>query len=132
MKVTIFLNILAVSLTFACVNALDCYWDEWQCGDECIGRYGDCNGSCKPWFMKCNSSTWQTSCWHYSAICDGRVDCEDGSDEENCPQDCGEIRPTLKGYFGSKLGTVDCDGIKTCAGEPCNNKCLRFAIKIFL
>ena len=35
---------------------LDCAYDEWQCGDQCIKEFEMCNETCPPWYMKCESN----------------------------------------------------------------------------
>ena len=73
--------------------------------------------------MKCKNRS--RSCLHYTDICDGNMDCDDESDEKNCPEDCEiPVRSTLDPYFGDSNGMVDCNGNKSCAGDPCNEKCL--------
>ena len=94
---------------------LNCKYKEWQCGNECISYYNTCNDTCPPWFMKCKFRS--------------NIDCDDGSDEQNCPEDCEiPVRSTLGdyfGHFGKNNGMVVCNGNKSCAGDPCNEQCLR-------
>ena len=50
------LLLFTLLLTFAFADAdsaLDCGWNEWQCGDKCINDHSDCDGTCQPWYMKC-------------------------------------------------------------------------------
>ena len=126
-----FLLVLVLFESISGKESLDCAYNEWQCGDECIRDYKACNGTCPEWDWKCTDSrSWYNKiadCIHYGELCYGGSHCDDGSDEEDCPKDCEiPVRDTLDNYFGTKNGVVNCNGKKICAGDPCNGKCLRY------
>ena len=104
-------------------RCISCDYDEWQCGMNCIGKHEKCNETCLPWYWKCphNQSlsyhelSPHGDCLDYANICDGEVDCLDGSDEENCPEAC-EIPVAV---------TVACKGNKICSHDACEDQCFR-------
>ena len=44
-----FLLVLFLFESISGNEVLDCAYNEWQCGDECIRDYKACNGTCPEW-----------------------------------------------------------------------------------
>ena len=131
-----------------------CYFDEWQCGSDCIKKTKPCNGTCPKWRWKCfdnnhnddkyESSGWsddESAIWNDDEepifdldrsslnpiekciptwdICNGKIDCQDESDEMNCPTSCELPASIFSGIFN----IVPCNEHKICVDEPCEENC---------
>ena len=102
---------------------LNCRYNEWQCKDACINEYRMCHDTCKQWYTKCVPESKCLGPWH---ICNGKVDCDDGSDEAGCSDNCEvPVRESVAYHIGNGY-LVDCNGNKSCAGDPCNEECVRY------
>ena len=77
----------------------------------------------------------EKDCLNSNRICNGNVDCLDGSDEMNCPEAC-EV-PEVPNYIHNILiednnkKVVACKDEKICANSPCMNKCFRYTYTLF-
>ena len=77
----------------------------------------------------------EKDCLNSNRICNGNVDCLDGSDEMNCPEAC-EV-PEVQNYIHNILiednnkKVVACKDEKICANSPCMNKCFRYTYTLF-
>ena len=52
-KLVIFVSANLLHLSYA-NEVLDCRYNEWQCGNECIRDFWSCNGTCPQWDWKCS------------------------------------------------------------------------------
>ncbi|XP_026805065.1 uncharacterized protein LOC113548401 [Rhopalosiphum maidis] len=143
---------VCIPLGWLCDSQKDCLEgdDEYNCyntvdntneGDSSIGLYNNNDnwyynrGTCKKFEFRCRSRR-MSVCLPNSWLCDGRVDCDDGWDENefNCGRTYGGLRPGFgefnaredqtcitKNNFKCWQGTgciglrAVCDGIKDCA-----------------
>lgn len=143
---------VCIPLGWLCDSQKDCLEgdDEYNCynnavdtndGESTNGLYNNndnwyySRGTCKKFEFRCRSRR-MSVCLPNSWLCDGRVDCDDGWDENefNCGRTYGGLRPGFgdfnaredqtcinKSYFKCWQGTgcvglrAVCDGIKDCA-----------------
>ena len=121
-----------------------CSEGQFRCGGsdaKCIPHYWKCDGNedcqggedepascperlCKDGQFQCANK----NCTMVTAICNGRDDCGDGSDEMNCDHECSELEFKCKSTGRCIKSAWKCDGDSDCldgsdeAEEVCNQR----------
>ena len=75
----------------------------------------------------------ENDCLNYNRICNGNVDCLDGSDEMNCPEACEVPEVYIHNILieDTNKKVVACKDEKICTNSPCMSKCFRYIYILF-
>jgi len=113
-------HLLSVLLFFICFNYGNVI------GQETCPAYDDITGECK---LQCQCINEPGKCLSNEQFCDGKNDCLDGQDEEDCCQTCPEgwaetCKPDeFKCHCDCHCYPTVCDGVKQCSDGSDEKDC---------